>query len=228
MEIYYSRTLALMEALSIDSHLFLNRLSFAEKGNFLKIETEPIWGEKKLTRLNHKRLNEIFSIEQEKYFLRDNIYYVKEIRKIEISQSKIRSIILNKPFSDLLKIKFVLNPFVSTYESDWKWIVRHSYTEVFNLKNILDVNEKDYYFLFKRTGVYDSSLGTNILEFPLSDCSYFLLRLFESPNSLMKASARFLRQFELVPEDEKKQIQSLTESLITELMFRMFIIPYQD
>ncbi len=221
---HYKRTLVLVEALSLDKSLFVNKISQVKRDDLKDVMLDTKGLGKRISSLDQKRLNEIFEIEQEKFFLRDSISFTKEIRKREVSQSKLRNIVLNKPYTKIFKMRFGLNPLVNTYESDWKWIIRESYSEVLEVKNILITKEEDHYFLFKRTGVYDKSLETNVLEYPLSEYSYFLLRLFESPITLMEATNRLLLELELESEREKKQIWNLTEFLIRELIFRMFII----
>lgn len=223
-ELHLNKTLTLLEAFQIDKNAidtFLSNVRFEQE---IEIEQNEI--SRSISKGDLKKLNEILSIEKEKFLLRDSKPKLNEIQKKEINYYNSRKSILNQNLFDLRKTKFILSPLVQTYESDWGWIVRPSLPKVIeiSIKNILNSEAKEHYFLFQRSYIYDYLLDTNILEFPLNEYQYFFLRLFEVPQTIAESANRFYNEFEYESKKEKRQLMDLTQSILRELIFRMFIV----
>ncbi len=227
-EIHFIKTISLLEALQVDKNIIIDNIPKSGIEDVLKMAMGQKEIGKKLTKDNLKRLNEILAIEKEKFLLRDNEIELKEIQKKEISYYESRKVLLNQNFTDLINMEFVLSPLVNTYESDWEWIVRPALHELFeiNIKDILNTDAKDYYFLFQRSCIYDDLLDTNLLEFPLNGYQYFFLRFFELPQTLTESIDRFHSEFEYKSQKEKQQLIGFTQAIIRDLIFRMLIVPH--
>jgi hypothetical protein len=223
-EIHYKKTLTLLETLQINDVKALKNISLADVDDMLEIVMKQSDIKEKLTEENLQQFQEICAIEQEKYAIRDAKNTVKEIYNEDLLNCQKRNQLLAQPFGNLLHKKFVVSPFVTTYEADWKWIVREAYAESLEIQKIINSNAQDHYFVFQRSGMFDDAADTNVLEFPLSEDQYFMLRLFESPNTILENSNRFISQFEIASEEELQQLLSFTESLLRELIFRTFLV----
>lgn len=171
-----------------------------------------------------ERLNEILEIENQKMVFRNSYDEICDIFNKEIANCKTRDKILANPIEPILDSRFVISPQVETYESNWKWIVSERYNQSLNFDEILKCKKGDYYFLLQQTGTYDALLESNIFEFPLTDFQYFLLVQFEKPCKISTAMEVFQQEFDIDSDTEKIQLQNVTEKLIKELIFRMFIV----
>jgi hypothetical protein len=172
-----------------------------------------------------ERLKEIYSIEKEKFSLRDSKEITKEIFKNEAFLNIQREKLLSSSYLELKRKTFIMNSKIYLYESDWNWIVRDPIRgRNSDINKILKSKKDDHYFLFEKTGTYDIKLDSNISEFPLSKYQYFLLSLFEKSGNLNNVINMFIQSFEINNIEEKKELLAITEVMIRELIFRRFIV----
>lgn len=223
IETYYPRSIIFAKA--IDLNLLENLTS--EKKSTPKAIINTFY-DKIRERIKEKKdflrmLQEILDIEREKAVLKDDSTILSSIQEYESKHDFKREKLLSANI-ELANIKFQLSPFVTTYESYWNWVVRETEVENFDIRDNLNNQPEDYYFLFQRTGTYDDILDNNVFEFPLSKYQYFLLEIFESQKTISNASEEFSQVFEYATKNERKEFEDLTLSLIRDLIFRKFIV----
>ncbi len=221
-KIHYRRTLAFMEFLKLDGQRAKPSVDGTVDIHLLLIQF--FQDQSHLNNDLLDRLNEICAIENEKLMLSNSKEEIDTILESEIGYCKSRHIILGNPISKILNSKFILSPFVKTFESYWDWFSSTPNDTSLSFKDILNRSAGDYYFLFQQTGTYDSLMGGNILESPLTEYQYFLLSIFESPSTIKSVMERFEQEFDYSTSQEKLQLRINTEALICDFIFKMFIV----
>ncbi len=168
-------------------------------------------------------IEEIIMIEYEKVILKDNFKVINEISACEKRFNIHREEILSFYKEKELKEKFRISPFIKYYESFWEWFE----TDEANFFTILDnINcpKGNYFFLFKKIGIYDEISQSNILEFPLNKFNYFLLRIFEEPMTIYDATKKFMKGFDFDSEIEFLELKKQTSLMLKIMIFNKFII----
>ncbi|PRX57533.1 hypothetical protein [Flagellimonas meridianipacifica] len=228
LNFHFKRTFLVLQFNNVDPKQFFNTIKTTEESGENNIPDQL----RKLVAFSPKAntefakpLKEILEIEIEKFSSSDTKENIKTIYKNERILYIERSVLLSENFLSYQNREFALNPLVTTYESDWKWIVRDSYIEELDISKLLASPPSDFYFLFKRTGGFDYVNKTNVLEFPLNENQYFFLRLFEKTQSLSESIHHFCSNFLYDSREEKEKIKSRAVEILKELIFRMFIIP---
>ncbi|MEM8507212.1 MAG: hypothetical protein AAF717_05250 [Bacteroidota bacterium] len=170
------------------------------------------------------RIKEIFAIEKEKLRLRDSKEVIERIFKKEMLYNIEREKLLFLSLEELQEKTLGINPLVNIYESDWKWFDNDPFRGMFDLKEILNTEKSDHYFLLEKTGTSDALLDSNVFESPLTEYQYFLLQLFEEPKKVKDVITEFIKVFEVSSVKEKEELLVLTENQIRELIFKRFIL----
>ncbi len=176
-----------------------------------------------------KKIKEIYAIEKEKLKLRDSITTVESIFKKEALYNIEREKLLNLSLKELSQIPLKINSLISIYEADWKWFEIEPFEKIFDIKKILVTKKSDHYFLFEKTGTFDSIYDTNISEFPLTEYQYYVLQLFEKKRDVKNVINDFIQLFDITNQKEEIEFFVVVEKLMKELIFRRFIVsPNKD
>lgn len=221
-KIPYSRTLAFLEFLKLDIQSI--KPSFDGTVDMHILLTKFIQDQSQLSTDVLDRLNEICAIENEKLVRANTKEEMATIFELEVGYCKSRDRLLKRSFDKNLKSKFVLSPYVKTYESYWRWTTLASDGLSLNFKAILEQSAGDYFFLFQQTGTDDALTRSNILELPLTEYQYFLLPMFERPSTIDVVIGGFMQEFDCTSAEEELQLKVNTEALIRNFIFKMFIV----
>ena len=174
---------------------------------------------------NHKHkelLLEILAVEFEKVKLKDNLKGIKEIDALEIDLDIQREKLLTHP-DQLLQAHFHVNPLITWYESDWKF-VWDEISENFNLLENFHAPKGDYFFLFQRTGNLDTTNQSNVLEFSLSKFDVLLLQIFTQYTTVSEVTKNFRSLFHSNSEEEKQELEKNIDKMIKLLIFKKFVV----
>lgn len=218
---HFRRTFEVMQLLQLEAAFFEG---IANSKNNFSVTLDQFIASTEIKKTLKQRLQEIHAIENEKLTLVNSGKAIKVILQKEISYCQDRDSFLLKEFAQLLKLNFIISPYVHLYESHWKWIVRETNIEFLSLPDILKEEPGDYFFVLQQTGSYDEPSHSNILEFPLTEYQYFLLSQFEEPKTVAEVMDIFSMEFDCQSASERAQLTVLTEQLIRELIFRLFIV----
>ncbi len=221
--ILFQRTLGLLKSLGLEFKLLENNQDSQELKAFEKELSNYINSQKGLNKTLLNSLLEIFSIEKEKVSLTATKSELIEIIKYERVFYEKRENLLSRQISDFYNTPFVFNPLISNYEAycDWSSALTDS-NSIY--KKIINNYETNIFFVFQKTGIYDSILDTNILEQKINEYEYFLLHIFTEQQTLLSGINRFEEEFNVKTVEESLLLRKNTEDLIWELMYRTYLV----
>lgn len=215
-----------MDLLNLDSHPFPEGESNSKQDIPYEKLSELIDSLSHLPTNTLELLKEIYAIEKEKMSLSNYQAETIEIFKKEVRVYRLRENLLSKSRDEFLELKFVINPFIKLYESNWNWSQKELDETPDLYDTILKSEKDDYHFILQQTGTYDELLESNILESPLSEYQAYMLSLFENPIAIISALEIFENEFDVNSEEEKNELRKITEALVQKLIFRTFIIQF--
>ena len=168
-------------------------------------------------------IKEILKIEFEKAKLRDN-----KIDTVKIALKELKTIyqmdeLLSGNDVSILCQIYSINPLVTVFESDWRFILGQE-SEKFDIIINLSQPKSNFFFLFQRIGIYDYIADTNVLEFELNKYECLLIRIFETPKTARKAILEFMNMFEYDHKNELEELTNQSLGMIKYLIFRRFIV----
>ncbi|MGB5821927.1 MAG: hypothetical protein WBG90_20760 [Saonia sp.] len=222
--LYFRRTIEFCKIGNPDFAKLIDATDLHDLDNFHKLfesHLELLYTSKKT---DLTKLREIYAIEKEKVKHRDSEETVTKLYESEKTQTLQRESMLKMDFIQLLNINLIKNPAITTYESDWEWIVKEENLYLFDVKKIQKAAQKDHFFLFERTGTYNGFLDTNIFEYPLNEYEYILLEIFEKAMTGSNAINKFFGLFVTETKDEEQQFFGLSEKLLRNLIFKRFVV----
>lgn len=216
--------------ITIDIDIFLVK-DFIKKNDLqgvTKIIEQKMFYDYAINRQDYGRhqelIKETLSIEYEKINLRDDSKKIATIFLDEIRFNKEREQLLYMGKKGLMSLCFIVNPYIETYESNWR-IIQEFTDKNFIIKDLIE-DKGDFYFLFQRIDIYDSASESNIIESPLIKAEYFVLYIFKKAKRASIALDEFINLFEYNTQKEYNEIKYYFFEILKESLFHKHIIKY--